>query len=48
MNVILQISNDINFMNELEKNNYGSESLAFEITKAVPLFSFSLVLLKLE
>ena len=50
MNLIWQLSNDINSINEhrQKKKKCGSETLAFEIIKAVPLFPFSLIKQKRE
>ena len=43
MNVICQLSNDMNFINKQDEKNCGNESAAFDFFKAAPPLSCSMV-----
>ena len=43
MNAIWQLSNDTNFSIENRQNTCGSENIALEMIKRVPLFPLSLI-----
>ena len=48
MNVIWQLSNDVNFINERKQNNFGNESSAIKFFKGVPPLSCSMIWMKTD